>query len=101
LPELAAVRAELKNNPDIEFVIAASELGNDTPERFRTFIERRHINIPLAFDHDGKVHDRFGLHGVPALVVLDRGGRVRLTRAGYNSAETSFHRDLVQFLRTL
>ena len=98
---MAAVRAELKNNPDIEFVIAASELGNDTPERFRTFIERRHINIPLAFDHDGKVHDRFGLHGVPALVVLDRGGRVRLTRAGYNSAETSFHRDLVQFLRTL
>jgi len=101
LPELAAVQTELKNNRDIEFVIAASELGNDTPERFRAFIERRHINIPLAFDHGGKVHDSFGLHGVPALVVLDREGRVRLTRAGYNSAETSFHQDLVQFLRSL
>jgi len=101
LPELAAVRTELKNNRDIEFVIAASEFGNDTPERFRAFIERRHINIPLAFDHDGKVHDSFGLHGVPALVVLDREGRVRLTRAGYNPAETSFHRDLVQFLKSL
>ena len=101
LPELAAVRTELKDNRDIEFVIAASELGNDTPERFRAFIERRHINIPLAFDHDGKVHDSFGLHGVPALVVLDREGRVRLTRAGYNPAETSFHRDLVQFLKSL
>jgi peroxiredoxin len=101
LPELAAVRAELQNNRDIEFVIAASELGNDTPDRFRSFIERRHINIPLAFDHDGKVHDSFGLHGVPALVVLDREGRVRLTRMGYNSAETSFRHDLVQFLRSL
>lgn len=101
LPELAAVRAELQNKRNIEFVIAASELGNDTPDRFRSFIERRHINIPLVFDHGGKVHDSFGLHGVPALVVLDREGRVRLTRAGYNSAETSFHRDLVQFLSGL
>ena len=101
LPELAAVRAELHNNHDIQFVIAASELGNDTPDRFRAFIERRHVNIPLAFDAGGKVHDSFGLHGVPALVVLDREGRVRLTRTGYNSAETSFHHDLVQFLRAL
>jgi peroxiredoxin len=101
LPELAAVRAELASNRDIEFVMAASELGNDTPERFRAFIERRHINIPLAFDPGGKVHDSFGLHGVPTLVVLDREGRVRLTRAGYNSAETSFRRDLVQFLNSL
>jgi peroxiredoxin len=101
LPELAAVRAELQNNRDIEFVIAASELGNDTPDRFRSFVERRHINIPLAFDTGSKVHDSFGLHGVPALVVLDREGRVRLTRMGYNSAETSFRHDLVQFLRSL
>ena len=101
LPELAAVRADLENHRDIEFVIAASELGNDTPDRFQAFIERRHINIPLAFDAGGKVHDSFGLHGVPALVVLDREGRVRLTRAGYNSAETSFRRDLVQFLKSL
>jgi len=101
LPELAAVRAELQNNRDIQFVIAASELGNDTPDRFRAFIERRHVNIPLAFDAGGKVHDSFGLHGVPALVVLDREGRVRLTRAGYNSAETSLHHDMVQFLKSL
>ena len=101
LPELVAVQADLKNNRDIELVISASELGNDTPERFRAFIERRHINIPLAFDHDGKVHDSFGLRGVPALVVLDREGRVRLTRAGYNGAEKSFRHDLVHFLQSL
>jgi len=39
--------------------------------------------------------------GVPALAVLDRTGRVRLTRQGYNAAETSFRRDLVEFLKTL
>jgi thiol-disulfide isomerase/thioredoxin len=101
LPDLAAVRADLVNNPDVEFVLVASELGNDSPERFRSFIERRHITIPLAFDVGGKAHDSFGLKGVPALVVLDRTGRVRLTRAGYNAAETSFRRGLVEFLKTL
>jgi hypothetical protein len=79
----------------------ASDRGNDTPERFRSFIEKRHIALPLAFDVGGKAHDSFGLRGVPALVVLDRNGKVRLTRTGYNAAETTFRRDLVQFLKTL
>ncbi len=101
LPELAAVSADLSNDRGIEFVLVASDRGNDTPERFRSFIEKRHIALPLAFDVGGKAHDSFGLRGVPALVVLDRNGKVRLTRTGYNAAETTFRRDLVQFLKTL
>ena len=101
LPEISAVRSELSQNPDIDFVLVASDIGNDTPERFRAFAQRRHVNIPLAFDPEGKVHGSFGLKGDPALVVLDRTGRVRLTRMGYNPAETSFRSDLVQFLKTL
>jgi peroxiredoxin len=101
LPELSAVRADLSNNHDIEFVLVASDKGNDTPDRFRAFAERRHLTLPLAFDAGGKAHDSFGFTGVPALAVLDRTGRVRLTRQGYNAAETSFRRDLVQFLKSL
>ena len=101
LPELTAVRADLRNDHDIEFVLVASDKGNDTPERFRAFAERRHLTLPLAFDAGGKAHDSFGFSGVPALAVIDRTGRVRLTRQGYNAAETSFRRDLVQFLKTL
>ena len=101
LPELSAVRTELSQNHDIDFVLVASELGSDTPERFRSFAQKRHVTIPLAFDPGGKVFESFGLHGVPALVVLDRTGRVRLTRKGYNAAETTFRRDLVEFLKSL
>jgi len=101
LPELTAVREELNTIRDIEFVLVASDKGNDTPEQFRAFAERRHLTLPLAFDVGGKAHDGFGFTGVPALAVLDRTGRVRLTRQGYNGAETNFRRDLVQFLKTL
>jgi thiol-disulfide isomerase/thioredoxin len=101
LPELARAHAELQDKGDIEFVVVASDAGGDTSERFKSFAERRHITLPLAYDQGGKAHTAFGFTGVPALVVLDRTGRVRLTHQGYNAAETSFRRDLVGFLRRL
>ena len=101
LPELARVRAELRDQGDIEFVVVASDAGGDTPERFKSFVERRHITLPLAYDPGGKAHTAFGFTGVPALAVLDRTGRVRLTHQGYNAAEMNFGRDLVRFLKTL
>jgi thiol-disulfide isomerase/thioredoxin len=101
LPELARVRAELQDKDDIEFVVVASDAGGDTPERFRSFVERRHVTLPLAYDLGGKAHTAFGFTGVPVLAVLDRTGRVRLTHEGYNASEMNFRRDLVRFLRTL
>ena len=101
LPELARARAELQDKRDIEFVVVASDAAGDTPERFKAFIERRRVTLPLAFDSGGKAHTAFGFTGVPALVVLDRTGRVRLTHEGYNASEMNFRRDLVGFLKTL
>ena len=101
LPKLSAVHTELSQNPDIAFVLVASDRGRDTPERFRSFVEKRHVAIPLAFDPEGKVFESFGFKGIPALVVLDRTGRVRLTREGYNPAETGFRSNLVQLLKSL
>ena len=101
LPEIALVRAGLQDRRDIEFVIVATNSGGDTPERLRSFGRLRHITLPLAFDQGGKAHAAFGLHGFPGLVVIDRTGRVRLTRVGYNSSETTFRTDLTQLLQNL
>jgi thiol-disulfide isomerase/thioredoxin len=101
LPELARASAEVRDKGDIEFVVVASDAGGDTPERFKSFVQRRHVTLPLAYDLGGKAHAAFGFTGVPALVVLDRTGRVRLTHEGYNASEMNFRRDLVRFLRTL
>ena len=101
LPELARVHAELRDKDDIEFVMVASDASGDTPERVRSFAQRRRVTLPLAFDPGGKTYDAFGFTGVPALVVLDRAGRVCLTHEGYNPSEIHFRRDLIQFLRAL
>jgi thiol-disulfide isomerase/thioredoxin len=101
LPEIARVRADLQNRRDIEFVVVATNSGGDTPERLRSFGRRQHVALPLAFDQGGKAHAAFGLSGFPGLVVIDRTGRVRLTREGYNSSEISFRTDLTQLLKSL
>ena len=101
LPEIALVRAGLQDRRDIEFVVVATNSGGDTPERLRSFGRLRHITLPLAFDQGGKAHAAFGLSGFPGLVVIDRTGRVRLTREGYNSSEISFRTDLTQLLESL
>jgi thiol-disulfide isomerase/thioredoxin len=101
LPELTRVRVELRDKGDIEFVLVASDAGGDTPERFRSFAQARRVTLPLAYDSGGKAHAAFGFTGVPALVVLDRTGKVRFTHEGYNASEMNFRRDLVRFLRTL
>jgi thiol-disulfide isomerase/thioredoxin len=101
LPEIAHVRAGLQDRGDIEFVVVATNSGGDTPERLRSFGRLRQVTLPLAFDQGGKAHAAFGLSGFPGLVVIDRTGRVRLTREGYNSSETSFRTDLTQLLESL
>src|SRR5207248_2998694 len=63
-------------------------------ERLRAFARRQHVTLPLAFDQGKKAHAAFGLSGFPGIVVIDRAGRVRLTRQGYNSSEASFRGDL-------
>jgi len=101
LPQLMAVSSDLKHRRDVQFVLVASDKGDDTPEKFRAFAERHHVTLPLAFDPEGKAHDSFGLTGVPALVIVDRAGRVRFTHEGYNPAEAGFRRDLVEFINSL
>ena len=101
LPEIVRVRTGLQNRRDIEFVVVGTNAGGDTPERLRAFARRQHVTLPLAFDLGKKAHAAFGLSGFPGIVVIDRAGRVCLTRQGYNSSESSFRSDLTQLLESL
>ncbi len=101
LPELDRVRADLQTSRDIEFVLVGTNKGGDTPERMRAFAQRRHIAVPIAFDHEQATMHAFGLNGFPNLVVIDRTGHVGLTHTGYNSSETSFRHNLTQLLQSL
>ena len=101
LPELAAVRGDLKQRSDVQIVLVASDRHGDTPEGFRAFAEKHHLEFPLGFDRGSRTESSFGMQGTPSLVVVDRSGRLRFTHLGYNGAETNFRRDLVKLIEAL
>jgi len=45
----------------------------------------RGLDWPTAIDADGRIAARFGLHGVPALVVIDGRGEIRSVLVGYST----------------
>lgn len=101
LPELEAIRRDLKHLNDVEILVVANGSGGDTPASIRAFVEERGLELPFAYDPGATAHAAFGFAGLPGLVVIDRSGDIRLTREGYNSAEIAFREDLVKFLEAL
>ena len=48
-------------------------------------LAERGLAWPTAIDADGAISRRFGLHGVPAFVVVDPHGEIRFVEIGYTS----------------
>lgn len=48
-------------------------------------LKERRLDWPTLVDTDGVITQRYGLPGVPALVVLDAQGRIRFVEVGYTS----------------
>ena len=48
-------------------------------------LDVRGLDWPTAIDPDGSIAARYGLHGVPALVVVDGRGEIRSVMVGYTT----------------
>jgi hypothetical protein len=83
------------------FLLVANDSGGDSPAAVREFAKSSGTALPLAYDGGGNLHRALGFTGVPALVVIDRTGTVRLVREGYNEADSGFRSDLVSFVSGL
>jgi thiol-disulfide isomerase/thioredoxin len=49
-------------------------------------LRQRGLDWPTAIDPDGSIAARYGLHGVPALVVVDDRGEIRSVMVGYTTS---------------
>jgi thiol-disulfide isomerase/thioredoxin len=48
-------------------------------------LRERGLDWPTAIDADGGIAARYGLHGVPALVIVDGRGEIRSVMVGYTT----------------
>lgn len=50
----------------------------------KDFVARHKISYPVALDIEGNVHRRYGVRGLPAMILLDKKGNIRRNWIGYD-----------------
>ncbi|HVS76425.1 MAG TPA: TlpA disulfide reductase family protein [Steroidobacteraceae bacterium] len=86
--ELPALQRAYDRHDDgsADFYAVDGPWGGDTIGKESAVAARMHLSLPLAFDSGGAAR-ALGVDALPALVILDGGGRPRLFKNGYAPAE--------------
>lgn len=79
MPALAELHREFA--PQGLVVYAVNQ--GDSAEAVRAFLEKEGVDAPVLLDPDGVAGNRYGVTGIPQIVVINRQGLVSMVQAGY------------------
>ena len=86
LPELDRLYKRYQNNPSVSFWAVDVQKNGDTPEKARDFMRKSGFTLPVAVASESSLL-ALKLEGYPALIIIDKSGRIRLVHSGYDSSE--------------
>ncbi len=81
LPLLAEVAHEYKDKQVVFFAVNQGE----EPQEIREFLKEKALDVTVALDPEGDTGDRYGVDGIPTLVLIDKAGVVQVVHVGYSS----------------
>lgn len=94
MPELVKIYNEKKK--DGFEILAVSVDGPDTASDIPSKVKSTGMNFPILLDEETEVMDRYNPKGeMPFTVLVDRGGRIVLKRAGYQPGDKASMKALV------
>ncbi len=98
IPLLVNMAEEFKDKPVKMFLINTREDRKMTEDSIRAVMKRRGYTLPCLLDATGTVGDRYGVRGLPMIVVIDKFGIIRKINRGYHE---NFHLEIAELLRQL
>jgi peroxiredoxin len=103
LKELDKIQMTFKDDKDVVFYVINADYGNDSPEKFKTFIDKHNYKFKFAYDYDSKIFKLFKLQklGIPVTLIIDKEQNIRLQHVGYNPAETNFSENMIKTINSL
>ena len=103
LKELDKIQKTFKENSDVIFFVINADIGNDTPEKFKAFIEKNNYNFRFAYDYNSQIYEllKFQRLGLPVLLIIDKEQNIRIQHVGYNPAETNFSENMIETINNL
>lgn len=86
MPELEKLYQRYKGNSRVSFWAVDVQMGGETPEKARAFMQNAGYTLPIALCSE---NSSGGLEqeGFPSLEIIDSAGRVRLVHTGYDRSE--------------
>lgn len=102
LVELDKIQLEFKDTDDVVFYVINANIGGDTPEKFKAFIDKHNYNFRFAYDYNSEIYKLLKLQqlGLPVLLIIDKEQNIRLQHVGYNTAETNFTKNLINTIKS-
>ena len=94
LPALERLRQEF---PAKDFQVVAVNVDRET-SLAKTFLKRRPVSYPSAFDPEGAIPSRFGVETMPTSFLIDRNGIVRHVHKGFRKEDEASLRKRIQEL---
>jgi peroxiredoxin len=103
LKELDKIQMTFEDDKDVVFYVINADYGNDSPEKFKTFIDKHNYKFKFAYDYDSKIFKLFKLQklGIPVTLIIDKEQNIRLQHVGYNPAETNFSENMIKTINSL
>ena len=103
LKELDKIQMTFKDDKDVVFYVIDADYGNDSPEKFKAFIDKHNYKFNYAYDYDSKIFKLFKLQklGIPVTLIIDKEQNIRLQHVGYNPAETNFSENMIKTINSL
>lgn len=86
MPTIVKVHRQYRSNADVVFLAVNAGWHGDTDDQVRSFVQRKHLDVPVALDPDGVVRT-MKVDGLPTLVLIDRQGHIRMEEMGYDADE--------------
>jgi thiol-disulfide isomerase/thioredoxin len=71
----------------------------EKPDVIRQYLKGAQLEIAIALDKDGSVAQKYGVHGIPTMVIVDKGGVVQKVHVGSSpNLKTELRRTLDDLL---
>ncbi len=86
LPDIEKLYRHYKANPEV--LLWAVDFGghNETLEKAKAFVKKAGLDLPCAYDNQG-AGSSLGVHGLPAVLILDKSGHIREIHTNYDASE--------------
>ena len=95
MPGLQSVQDDLKNR-GLE-ILSVNE--RESSEQAGAIMKSKGYGFHVLLDPDAAIGARYGVRGIPTMVVVDKKGVVRWIRVGYSPDDTDLRRELERLVK--